>query len=184
MPKIPDFIIKQMAKRPCYEEEVGTARSVLRAMGIKAATVRASLTGLRRLRNTKEVDEWDLMLAIVDLALDHLHKDIEVIAVPRGETYEDFVDSFAHTSSKFTVFLVNDTISKMVSIPLERNKDVFDLLPIRFECLGEVPTEEGEPRMYQFACRLTAWAQHIAASEDANAAIFEYLKNLNEANGT
>ena len=185
MPKMPDFVLAAMAKRPCYQEEVSAANAFLRAAGINTKTARESLKGMRRSRKTKELDEWHLMEGILEIALDFMDNvENRFSVVPKDEKFQEYVPSFVHTSDSFNVYLTVNTVTKQVVIPFVKSAEIFQVLPDRYTCHGRIPSKEGDWDIYMYSTNLTDWVTHLMRNDDVNEAVYEYLKRLNEANGT
>jgi len=176
MPQIPEFMVKQMAKRPCYQEEISSSTAFLSGLGLTGKTVRTVLAGMRAIAKTKEIDNWDLMTKLIKEILTLRGYDFEGVSIsviPRDEKeVQKWVIGSNLNPYDLTLFF---TGTKVVLLH-DKTPGVFELMPAEFCCLGptEMPGYDGFCNM--FSAPIKAWAAALTAP--VNEGVVSYLREI------
>jgi hypothetical protein len=173
MPKIPSKIIKQMAKRPGYQQEVASAGMFLRN-GLKLTTKTVKGLVAKKLKSDKEADEWSLFLSIFDVIADHNYPDhsFNFYAPTDMDGLEHLIDTLPPYTGTSCIFW-RKLASKdwVVHILHPRNEEALHLMPPMFECKPG-PTDD----LYIFTADLKEWAAHVYAGTEGP--VYDYIGGL------
>lgn len=176
MPQIPEFMVKQMAKRPCYQEEISSSTAFLSGLGLTGKTVRTVLAGMRAIAKTKEIDNWDLMTKLIKEILTLRGYDFENVSIsviPRDEKdIQKWVIGSNLEPYDLTLFFTKSTVVLLH----DKTEGVFELMPAGFACLGptEMPGYNGFCNM--FSSSIKEWAAALAAP--VSKGVVDYLQEI------
>lgn len=175
MPKIPQKIVKQMAKRPGYQQEIASAGIFLRnGLGLTTKTIKGLVAGQRK--TNKDADEWSLFESIFTVIFKNKYQDdftFSYYAPANEEELSYVLNEPSEYGETVLAFWRLPDHEWQVFIVAGRSEKVFKLLPGKFVC--QPGSEKG---ISVYTADLREWSKMFY--EGTEEPVYEFAEGLLE----